>query len=73
MKIKPLAILTPPSIYHGCSTWKTFWEENFTPVNMKRCGCCNARKHREIKDGEKYTTLDISLDFVSLHKMKIKF
>ena len=37
-----LAVVTPPSVYHGCSTRKTFWEENFTgeekllsAVNMK--------------------------------------
>ena len=36
------AVVTPPSIYRGCSTWMTFWEENFTPgdftpVNIKIC------------------------------------
>ena len=46
MNMKILAVLTPPSIYHGCSTHNTFWEgkfsgeENFTlgefsAVNMK--------------------------------------
>ena len=25
-----LVVVTPPSIYHGCSTWKTLWEEKFT-------------------------------------------
>ena len=42
MNMKILAVLTPPYIYHGCSTWKTFWEgkfideENLFPaVNMK--------------------------------------
>ena len=42
MNMKLLAVLTPPSIYHGCSTWKTFWEEKFlgeeklfSAVNMK--------------------------------------
>ena len=28
--MKFLAVVTPPSIYHGCSTRKTFWEEKFT-------------------------------------------
>ena len=37
----------------------------------ENCGSCNFRKHREIKNGEKYITLDISLDFGSLYKMKI--
>ena len=30
MNMKLLAVLTPPYIYHGCSTWKAFWEGNFT-------------------------------------------
>ena len=38
---------------------------------MKNCGCCNVGKHRDIKDGEKYITLDIYLNFGSLDKMKI--
>ena len=25
-----LVVVTPPSIYHGCSTRKTFWEEKLT-------------------------------------------
>ena len=45
----------------------------FTPVNMKNCGCRNVRKYREIKDGERYTTLDIPLKFGSLDKMKITY
>ena len=28
--MKFLVVVTPPSIYHGCSTRKTFWEEKFT-------------------------------------------
>ena len=27
--INLLAVVTPPSIYNGCSTWKKFWEETF--------------------------------------------
>ena len=75
---KILAVVTPPSIYHGCSTQKTFWEEKFTgeeklfsAVNMKICGRCNIRKHREINGSDKYVTLDISLKFDILDKMKI--
>ena len=67
---------------NGCSTRKTFWEENFTgkekftlgkfsAVNMKNCGRRNVRKHRKIKGSDKYVTLDISLKFYSLDKMKI--
>ena len=69
-------VVTPPPIYHGCSTWKKFWEENFTPgefthVNMKNFGRHNVRKQRDIKNGEKYTTLFIYLKFGSMDKMKI--
>ena len=45
ISMKFLEVVTPPSIYHGCSTRKTFWEEKFTgkenlflAVNMKNCG-----------------------------------
>ena len=59
-----LAIITPPSIYHGCSTWKTFWEEKFTvgkfsAVNKKDCGRRNVRRHRYIKGSDRYATLEI--------------
>ena len=30
MNMKLLEVVTPPSIYHGCSTRKAFWEEKFT-------------------------------------------
>ena len=76
MNINPLEIVTPPYIYHGCSAQKMFWEENFTigeftSVNMKFSDCRNARKHRDIKGSDKYVTLDISLKFDSLYKIKI--
>ena len=71
MNMNLISVVTPLSIYHGYSTRKTFWEENFTPVNMKQFGRCNVRKQREIHYGEKYTTLDISLNFGCLDKMKI--
>ena len=73
-----LEVVTPPSIYHGCSTRKTFWEEKFTgkenlflAVNMKNCGRRNVRKHNYIKGGDKYVTLDVSSKFDSLDKTKI--
>ena len=66
-----LAVVTPPSIYCVCSTWKAFWREIFTPVDMKNCGHRNVRKHGKLKYGEKYITLDVSLNFDSLDKMKI--
>ena len=39
-------------------------------MKMKNCGCRNVRKHRDIKDSDKYITLDISLKFDSLENMK---
>ena len=70
--MKLLAVVTPLSIYYGCSTWTTLWEEKFpgeekftlgefTAVNMKNCGRRNVRKQRYIKGSDKYVTLDISL------------
>ena len=56
MNTKLIAVVTPLSIYHGCSTRKMLWEENltyekdftlgdFTAVIMKSCGPLNVRKH----------------------------
>ena len=77
--MKFLAVVTQPSIYHGCSTWKTFWEEKFTgkeswflSVNIKNCGRRKVRKHKEIRGTEKSVTLDISAKFESLNKMETK-
>ena len=39
-------------------------------MNMKNCGRLNVRKHREIKDSERYIILDISLKFGSLDNIK---
>ena len=78
-------VVTPPYIYHDCSTRKTFWEEKFTgkkqylfePVNMRNCGKRNFRKHREIKKGDvcvtyenKYEILKFSEKFGNLDKME---
>ena len=78
MNMKLLAVVAPPSIYHGCPTWKTFWEEKFTGeeklfsvVNMKNCVLRNVREHREIKDSDNYVTFDISFKFDSLENMEI--
>ena len=75
--MKFLVVVTPPSIYHGCSTQKTFWEETFTgkkylfqSVNMKNFGRCKVRKHKEIKGIDKIVTLDVSAKFDSLNKME---
>ena len=81
--MKFLVIVTPLSLYHGCSTRKTFREENFTgkqymfeSVNVKNCGRCKVRKHKEIKGSEKcatlniYDILNISEKFDSLNKME---
>ena len=77
--MKFLVVVTPPSIYHGCSTRKTFWEEKFTgkkyifqSVNMKNCGRRKVRKHKEIKGGDKILTLNVSEKFDSLNNMKTK-
>ena len=82
MNMNILAVVTSQSIYHGCSTWKKFWEENFigeenftlgefSAVNMKTFGDHIVRKHREIKVNDKYFTLNISLKFDSLGNMRI--
>ena len=75
--MKFLVVVTPPSIYHGCSTRKTFWEENFTgkqnlfqSVNMKNCGRRKVRKHKEIRSSDKCVRLNVSAKFDSLNKMK---
>ena len=75
--MKFLAVVTIPSIYHGCSTRKTFWAEKFTgkeilflAVNIKNSGHRNFRKHKEIRGSDKCITLDISSNFDSLDKMK---
>ena len=75
--MKYLSVVIPLSIYHGCSTQKTFWEGNFTgtedlflSVNIKHCGHRKVRKHKEIKGSDNYVTLDISSKFESLDNMK---
>ena len=77
--MKLLAVVTPPSIYHGFSSQKKFLEEKFrgeekftlgefSDANMKYCGRCNVKKHREINVSDKYVTLYVSLKFDSLEK-----
>ena len=81
--MKFLVVVRPPSIYHGCSTRKTFWEEKFTGkkdlfqyVNMKNCGRRKVRKHKEIKGSDRcvtlniYEILNISEKFDDLNKME---
>ena len=75
--MKFLVVVTPLSIYHGCSTRKMFWEEKFTgkkdlfqSVNMKNCGRCKVRKHKDIKGSDKIFTLNVSAKFDSLNNMK---
>ena len=70
-------VVTPPSIYHGFSTRRTFWEEKFTDkenlflvVDMINCSPRNVRKHKEIKGNDNYFTLDISSKFDILENMK---
>ena len=78
--MKFLVVVTPPSIYHGCSTRKRFWEENFTgkkylfqSVNMKMFGRRKVRKHKDIRGSDKYVTLNISKNFDSLNKTETTF
>ena len=81
--MKFLVVVTPPPIYHGCSTRKKFWEEKFTgkqdlfeSVTKKTCGCRKVRKHKEIKGSDKcftlniYEILNISEKFDDLNKME---
>ena len=75
--MKFLVVVTPPSIHHGCSTRKMFWEENFTgkkdlfqSVNMKNCGRRKVRKKNEIKGSDKIVTLNVSENFDSLNNME---
>ena len=83
INMKFLVVVTPPSIYHGCSTQKTFWEEKFTgkqylfePVNMRNCDNRSFRKQKEIKGSDKsvtlniYEILNISEKFDNLIKME---
>ena len=46
----------------------TWWFHSYEHENYGRL---NVRKHREIKDSDKYVILDISLKFESLEKMRI--
>ena len=82
MNMNLLSVVTPPSIYHGCSTRKTFWEKKFTgeknftlgefiAVKIKNCGHRNVRKHIDIKGSENYATLYIFLKSDSLEKTRI--
>ena len=75
--MKFLVVVTPPSIYHGCSTQKTFWEEKFTgkqdlfqSVNMKNCGRRKVRKHKEINGSDTCVTSNISKKFDNLNNME---
>ena len=78
--MKFLVVVTPPSIYHGCSTGKKFWDEKFTgrqdlfqSVNMKNCGRRKFRKQKDIKGSDKYVTLNISKKFDSLNKTETTY
>ena len=82
--MKFLVVVPPLSIYHGCSTRKTFWGGKFTgkkqdffeSVNMRSYGQRTVRKHKEIKGSEKcvtlnmYEILNISEKFDGLDKME---
>ena len=75
--MKFLVVVTPPSIYHGCSTRKKFWEEKlagkkqdfFEPVKMRNCGKRNVRKHREFKRVMSVSPTRTSMRFGNLRKI----
>ena len=79
--MKFLVVVASPSIYHGCSTRKTFWEGKFTgkkqdlfePVNMRNCGKRNFRKHRDIKDIDERVTLKAYENMYEILKISEKF
>ena len=48
-------------------------EDLFLSVNMKTFGRLKVRKHKEIKGGDKYVSLNISETFYSLAKMKTPY
>ena len=75
--MKFLLVVTSPSIYHGCSTRRTFWEEKFTgkkdlfqSVNIKNCGRNKVRKHKYIRGSNNCVTLNISQKFECLNMME---
>ena len=76
-----LLVVGPPSIYHGCSTRNTFWEEKFTgnkqdlfePANMRNCGKRNFRKHIEIKDSDERVTLKAFENMYEILKISERF
>ena len=76
--MKFLVVVIPQSIYHGCSTRKTFWEEKFTgkknlfqPMNMKNNGRRKVRNHKEIKVSDKIVTLFIMSNLAETFKVTI--
>ena len=69
--MKFLSVVTTPSISHGFSNRKMLREDNFMQVNIKKYGCCNVRKHGEIKNCEQYIAFEIYLKYGNLDKVKI--
>ena len=79
--MKFLVVVATPSIYHGCSTRKTFWEEKFTgkkqdlfvSVNMRNCG----QLHGLLVDGwlcmnrQQYLSGDKMIRSASLTRHKV--
>ena len=72
MNMKLPAVVTPPTyIYHSFSNCKTFWEEEFSPVNMTTCGRRNVKKHRDIKNGRQHIILEISYKIYCVDKREL--
>ena len=71
--MKLLSVVTPPAIYHGCPTQKTFWKENCTPVNMKSRRRHNVRKYIKIENGEQYIALDIYWNIYCMENREVNY
>ena len=79
--MKFVVVANPSSIYHGCSTRKTFWEEKFAgkkqdlfePVNMRNCGNLNVRKHKEFKKGDERVTNENKYEILEISKKNWAF
>ena len=67
-----LVVVTPTSgIYHGWSTQKKFWEENFTLVNMTSFGRRNVSKQKEYNNGKQYIAFEIYFELDCLDSMEV--
>ena len=64
-------VLTPPYMYHSCSTQKVLWEGNFTPENIKIMVVAmleNTEISRMVRSTPPWTSLQTK---ISLEKTKV--